>query len=332
VDHDDLSQHRALNAFSALPFLADTLLVAHRALPDAQRARPLGLCLSAGADSSALLLAASCVRRELGPEIVGLHARHGLRGAESEADRHAVADLCARERIALIEVDATIPAGANLEARARTARYRALREAFPGILVTAHHATDQAETVVLRLLRGAGPAGLRGIHRWREDGTWRPFLDVPGSRLKDACAEARWTPRLDSSNDDFRHLRNWVRHRWLPSQALGTEAALAALAQAAEDLAPRLQDRLDALATTARLQIDDTGFRLDLSAWKDCAMPDPELDLLLERCWTRSGRRPWARLQRERLVVDVLSGPAGRRLGGQRELALWGGRILQVRA
>jgi len=293
---------------------------------------PLGLCLSAGADSSALALAAAPLRERLGAGVVGLHARHGLRGGASEGDRLAVRELCARVGIALLEVDATVAPGPNLEERARSARYRSLRAAFPGLLVTAHHRGDQAETVVLRLLRGAGAAGLRGIHPLRDDLAWRPFLDRPGSELRQACRDAGWTWREDASNTDQTLTRNWVRHGWLPAQPEGTEEALARLAQAAERLAPALAARLDALSDAAGFASDPDGFRLDLSPWAGVDLPDPELDLLLERAWSRAGRRPWAAQQRARLLRDAVSGRIGRRRGGQGEIALWGGRVLRIRA
>lgn len=316
---------------ASLERIAQALVLAHRDLPDAWKSRPLGLCLSGGADSCALVLAAAASRDRIPTEIVGLHARHGLRGADSEADARSVRELCARCGFPLIEVDASVEPGPDLEARAREIRYHALRQAFPGLLATAHHATDQAETVVLRLLRGAGPLGLRAIRRLRDDGVWRPFLDLPGTLLKDACRDAAWLPRHDASNDDERHARNWVRHRWLPAQEAGVEVALLRLAESAEALSPLLERRLSELSEQAGLRCEAGGFRLDLSPWREVELPEPELDLLLERAWTRVGRRPWAPEQRHRLVRDAGSGHRGRRLGGQGEIALWGGRLLQVR-
>lgn len=323
-----LGRLHLLNPAEHIASLADHLVEQYRGLPSEMAKLPLGLCLSGGADSCALAFAAA--RAELPTEIVGLHARHGLRGAESEGDRLAVRELCARLGFALLEVDAQVAPGPNLEARARHARYQAMHAAFSGLLVTAHHRGDQAETVVLRLLRGAGPAGLRGIHALRSDGAWRPFLDVPGRALKEACREAGWSWREDASNRDQHFLRNWVRHSWLPEGGEELERALVSLGTGAERLAPWLDGRLAAHEKRCALSLDDSGFRLDLRPWHE--EPDhPELDLLLERIWNRVGRRPWAVAQRHRLVRDVLSGCRGRRTGGQGEIALWGGGILQVR-
>lgn len=316
----------------ALQRIAQTLHQSHGALGETHAKLPLGLCLSGGADSSALVLAAGSVRHLLPEGTIVLHALHGLRGSQSEADRLASRELAGRCGFAFREVEAIVPPGPNLEERARTARYKALREDFDGLLVTAHHRDDRVETLVLRILRGAGPAGLQGIHRLRGDGTWRPFLDIPGEVLRQACLESGWKWREDASNGDQRFLRNWVRHDWLAGQDPRTTDALARLADSCERLSPLLERRMEDLARASGLQVDATGFRLDLSPWAEGAPLDPELDLLLERAWTVAGRRPWATQQRERLILDALSGHRGRRRGGQHEIALWGQRILQVRS
>lgn len=311
--------------------IANVLLESHAALAEPWAGRPLGLCLSGGADSSALVLAAGSVRGSLPEGTLVLHALHALRGSQSEADRLASRELAARCGFAYREVEAIVPPGPNLEERARQARYQALRADFDGLLVTAHHRDDRIETLVLRLLRGAGPTGLRGIHRLRADGAWRPFLDVPVEVLRQACRESGWTWREDASNRDGRFLRNWVRHDWLPDQDPATGDALARLADSCESLSPLLERRMEELARAGSLQVDATGFRLDLSPWAAGPPGDPELHLLLERAWNAAGRRPWASQQRERLVRDVLAGHRGRRRGGQHEIALWGRRFLQVR-
>lgn len=306
------------------------LAASHAALPAEFRSMPLGLCLSGGADSCALALCAAEAREAIGTEIVALHARHGLRGSASEGDALSVRELCARLGLPLVEVDAPVEPGPNLESRARDERYRALRGAFPGLLATAHHRGDQAETVVLRLLRGAGPAGLRGIHALRDDGIWRPFLGQSRRDLEERCREAGWAWRDDSSNRDQRFLRNWIRHAWLPEGGHELECALAGVATAAARLAPVFEARMAFLERSASLTCDPSGFRLDLRPWSDDPT-HPELDLLLERAWTCCHRRPWAAQQRRRLLEDTLSMRAGRRRGGQDETAIWGGGTLQVR-
>lgn len=311
---------------------------AHGALPEAWRAAPLGLCLSGGADSCALALVAARACRSA-PDafpggLVAYHARHALRGSASEGDAASVRELCGKLGIACAEIDALVEAGPGLEARARQVRYRAIRDAAGPrtLLATAHHRDDQTETVMLRLRRGAGAVGLRGIHALRSDGVWRPFLEVPRIELEAVCAEADWISRQDPSNLDTSFARNELRHRTLPaleSEHPGLSTALAELARSAQGLEPFLERALRRLAVSIELRLDARGFACDLSPLDDPAA-DPELDLLLERTWTRLGRRPWARAQRSRLLADVARGTTGRRAGGQGEIAVWGGRRLRV--
>lgn len=259
--------------------------------------------------------------------------RHRLRGAESQGDADSVHELCGKLGIPLRILDAPVPPGPGLEARARKARYGVLREAAPrSILATAHHRDDQAETVVLRLLRGAQVRGLAGILPWREDGIWRPLLRASRSDLERVCREAGWTPRTDSSNTDRAFRRNEIRLDLLPvweEREPGVVEALADLAQAAGRLAPFLDRALDRLEADRDLRLGANGFslRLDLATAPES---DPELLLLLERTWSRLGRRPWARQQLAKLLVDASHPGAGRRQGGQGEVAIWGGGRLGV--
>jgi tRNA(Ile)-lysidine synthetase-like protein len=323
---------------ASLEGLSRQLLEGHRSLPEAWRAAPLGLCLSGGADSCALALAAAQAFRtepnEFPGGIVAYHARHALRGSASDGDAASVRELCGRLGIALTEVDALVVAGPGLEARARQTRYRSIRDAAgPGVLLaTAHHRDDQTETVVMRILRGAGPVGLRGIHVLRPDGIWRPFLETARADLEAACTQAGWIPRQDASNLDTSFARNELRHRTLPvleSEHPGLSRKLAALAESAQRLEPFLERALERLAASVQMRRDDRGFSCDLSGLDDPSR-DPELELLLEQAWTKFGRRPWAREQRVRLLEDAASGAAGRRDGGQGEIAIWGGKRLRV--
>jgi tRNA(Ile)-lysidine synthetase-like protein len=319
--------------------LTEIVFASRDGIPPGWRERPLALCLSGGVDSSALALIFSDpgLRERFPAGIEAIHVRHGLRAAESEGDARSVRELCARTSLPLREVDALVEPGPGLEARARAARYDALRLAAPkSILATAHHLDDQAETVVLRLLRGAQARGLAGIRPWREDGIWRPLLEVRRSRLDEACRKVGWIPRFDSSNADRAFHRNGIRLDFLPaweSESPGVSRALAGLARSACDLEPFLERALDRLSKTFALRVDETGFALDLSCWpsdRPAPSDDPELDLLLERTWTRVGRRPWATAQRQRLLSDLWAGSVGRRSGGQGEIAHFGGRRLRV--
>ena len=320
----------------ALAGLAARLLTGWKQLPERWQQTPLGVCLSAGGDSSALAMAAARAQalapEHFFPEVRLLHVRHALRGDASRGDAQAACELGAQLGLPCELLDARVEPGPGLEARARAARYQALRKDFLGLLATAHHRGDQAETVLLRILRGAGPIGLRGIATLREDGIWRPFLEEPRTRLRQALVEAGWTPREDESNSDTAFARNLLRHKVLPDLEIceaGWEEALSALARSAEKLRPHLAARMEAIALATSFQATSDGFQMELLSWPD-AEHDPELDIFLEQAWTRSGRRPWSREHRARLVRDVAAGKAGRRHGGQDETALFGGGRLCI--
>lgn len=321
--------------------LATAIRLGMDRLSEPWRNSSLGLCLSGGTDSCALAIAAwraSNAQSGLFPGgVTAYHVRHALRGSESDGDAASVRELCGRLGVALVELDAKIEPGPGLEARAREARYHCLREAAGPdcLLVTAHHLEDQAETVMLRLLRGAGPVGLRGIHAFRSDGIWRPFLDCSRRDLISACQEFGWAPRQDSSNCDTSFERNNLRHRVLPeleAQFPGYVHALVALGNSAQRLEIHLERALDRLGRSVGFQVDSNGFSLDLSSLPESgsAAEDPELEILMERAWTRCGRRPWAKEHRRRLLADAASLRVGRRLGGQGEQAIWGGGKLRI--
>lgn len=319
----------------SLAGLTETVLPALAQIPARWRQRPLALCLSGGTDSSALaiLFAQDALRERFPAGCEALHVRHWLRGAQSQGDADSVHELCGRLGLPLRILDAPVSKGPGLEARARSERYRVLREAAPlSILATAHHLDDQAETVILRLLRGAHARGLAGIRPWREDGIWRPFLPSHRADLERICLDAGWTARTDESNADRSFQRNAVRLDLLPaweSESPGVTQALADLADAADRLSPFLERSIDRLAADCRLKLDDHGFSLRLDS-----TPSPETNqellVLLERTWSRLGRRPWASQQLARLLADAAQAGIGRRQGGQGELAIWGGGHLRV--
>jgi tRNA(Ile)-lysidine synthase len=179
--------------------LADRLL-ARCTFPPA--GTPVACAVSGGADSLALLLLG--VRAGCG--VTAIHVDHGLRPG-SAAEAVVVRAAAGRFGAAFRSTRAAVAPGPNLEARARGARYGVLP---PGVL-TGHTADDQAETVLLNLLRGAGLPGLAGM---RPDG--HPLLGVRRHETSALCAAAGLTPVVDPSNADPVHLRNRVRHELLP--------------------------------------------------------------------------------------------------------------------
>lgn len=209
--------------------------------------RQMLVAVSGGTDSTALLL----LLHELGFELTAAHVNHHLRGADSDADEAFVRDLCAREglpfRVSEGTLDPERVRERGVEAAAREVRYAQLsrmRDAEGlSLVATAHQKDDQAETVLMRLLTGAGVAGLRGIHPHREDGFIRPLLGVTRAELAAYLAERGIVPRDDRSNDDPRFLRNRVRAFLRQLDAIEN---LARVAEHARAYWPHLERAIDA--------------------------------------------------------------------------------------
>ncbi len=201
-------------------FTPDKLLAALRLLPPARRYL---VAYSGGLDSHLLLHSLATVRDRLpAGELGAVHINHGLSpAADSWAEQCAAVcrDLDISCRI--VKVDARPGRGESPEAAARRARYRAiaaLLENGDGLL-TAHHQDDQAETVLLQLLRGAGPRGLAAMPRWdRFAAGWRgrPLLEFSRSDLAEYARSERLHWVEDASNYDTRIERNFLRHEVIP--------------------------------------------------------------------------------------------------------------------
>lgn len=187
--------------------------------------RTLVAC-SGGADSSALALCLAAA----GGEIALGHVVHDLRSAvEAEADRDSVRRLAEVLDRPFFEQRVEVKrAGGNLEAAARRLRYAALgaiaaREGY-AFIATAHHAEDQLETMLLRLLRGAGPRGLAGIAVSRRMGVGegtsvqviRPMLGVGRDEAEQICLASGWRWQVDATNADVGRDRNFLRARVIP--------------------------------------------------------------------------------------------------------------------
>ena len=159
--------------------------------------------MSGGADSLALLVLAAAA----GCDVTAIHVDHGLRpGSGAEAD--VVACAAARVGAHFEGLVVSVAAGPNLEARARAARFAAL----PAGVATGHTMDDQAETILVNLLRGAGADGLAGM----EPGVRHPLLGLRRHETHAVCAAAGLVPVCDPSNADPSFVRNRVRHELLP--------------------------------------------------------------------------------------------------------------------
>ena len=220
--------------------------------------------VSGGADSLALLALACGADLD----VTAVHVDHGLRtGSESEAS--VVRDAASRFGASFVAERVLVEPGPNLEARARDARYAVL----PPDVLTGHTADDQAETVLLNLLRGAGLDGLSGMAPGGH-----PLLDLRRADTHALCAELGLDPVRDPSNNDPAHLRNRVRHELLPLLA---------------DLAGR--DVVPVLTRQAALLRDEAGYLDSQAAAVDvtdtravAALPAPLARRAL-RTWLRAG-------------------------------------------
>ncbi len=223
-------------------------------LPEA----PIVVGFSGGMDSTVLLhaLTLSVAARAQGLQAV--HVHHGL---HPEADRWAAhcervcADFDVPLRVVRVQVD--LAGGRGPEGAARVARLAAFRSALntDDMLALAHHRDDQAETILLRLLRGAGGDGLAAMRRRSRMQTlhlWRPLLDVPRTTLQQ-YATAHALPWIeDPSNNETRYDRNFLRHRVLPLLAERWPHAKRSLAHSAALLA----EQSHLLAETTAKQLD----------------------------------------------------------------------------
>jgi tRNA(Ile)-lysidine synthase len=217
--------------------------------------------VSGGADSLALLVLAVAA----GCEVEAVHVDHGLRpGSAAEAD--VVAAAAERFGARFRTVAVAVPDGPNLEARARAARLAALG---PGAL-TGHTADDRAETVLLNLIRGAGPAGMAGIAR----GATKPLLDLRRAETEALGAALDLVPVRDPSNDDPRFRRNRVRHELLGLLAsIGERDPVPVLVRQADRFA-----ELDAF-------VADRAAALDATDARALAAADPVLARAALRAW-----------------------------------------------
>src|SRR5688572_29033082 len=196
--------------------------------PAAWREVTVIAAVSGGADIVALLRALLAIRQQGAGRQVAAHCNHRLRGAESEADAAFVADLCRQLgltcEIGIVDVSQAANSGDGLEAAAREARYGFLKSVAARhgarYLATAHTADDQAETLLHRIVRGTGLAGLAGIPRVRPLNELttliRPLLGARRSEVLAYLADIGQEYRHDASNLDRRFTRNRIRHELLP--------------------------------------------------------------------------------------------------------------------
>jgi tRNA(Ile)-lysidine synthase len=257
----------------------------------------IGVAVSGGADSVALLRILHELREELGIVLAVVHFNHQLRGAESDADERFVADL-ARD----LELEYHVGRGdtaaeaasesISVEAAARELRYSYFGELMsepsegaPRLekIATGHTLDDQAETVLMRTVRGTGMRGLAGIYpifELEEDDesageVIRPLLGVRHDELRQYLEDIRQSWREDSSNLDAKFTRNRMRHSVMPLLE--------------RQFNPAVREALSELAEIARGEEDY--WQTEIAGWMGTAIhwTEPE--------WAKSGQQEWVQLQ-----------------------------------
>lgn len=264
--------------------------------------RRLLVGLSGGADSVALAL----LLMKENVQLTAVHVNHGLRGAASDGDEAFVRQLCQQWGLPLMVYRATPPEHPG-EDWARQARYGFFRQAIEQTgaqaIALAHHRDDQAETLLLHLLRGSGLTGLTGM---AEDGhvlgvrVIRPLLHLSRQELRQVLREADLPWREDDSNQDETYLRNAVRHQLLPLMEQLAPGAAVRLAATAEVL---MQDEITLHAAAKTFLQKHTGPYLPveelatlplgmrrrvLRMWWDAAMPHEQTQRGLDRPQTEA--------------------------------------------
>ncbi len=248
--------------------------------------QPLVCAVSGGPDSLALL-ALACAA---GCRVTAIHVDHGLRpGSGAEADR--VAEVAAGLGAAFRAERVVVAPGPNLEARAREAR----RSVLPPGTATGHTADDQAETILLNLLRGAGLDGLGGMR----PGPVHPILGLRRAETRALCAAAGWVPLDDPTNRDPRLRRNRLRHEVIPL-----------LCEVAErDVTAVVARQAELLAEDADL-LEELSLGLDPTDARSLARAPRPLARRAVRRWLRDGQgHPPASAAVER-VLEVAAGQA----------------------
>jgi tRNA(Ile)-lysidine synthase len=191
-------------------------------LPTGER---IAVALSGGPDSILLLEFMKQFSQETGISIAVAHFNHHLRGSDSQADEQFVAHRAEELGLDFIRGEADVAKIArskrrNIEATARDLRYRfffsLVNQHKVNKVATAHTANDQAETVLLRLLRGTGTRGLGGIYPVLDGKIVRPFLNLTRSEIESEIQARQLEFRVDASNSDLHFARNRIRQRLLP--------------------------------------------------------------------------------------------------------------------
>jgi tRNA(Ile)-lysidine synthase len=295
-----MASTRPLSAAALFPFVVSQLRANVR--PHSR----VCVGLSGGRDSVVLLHLICNAREELAIDVSAIHVNHQISPNASRWAEFCVA-LCAKFDVPLRVDRVTVARGTGkgLEASARDARYAAYTSVAADLIVLGHHRADQAETVLLQALRGAGLAGIRGMPVAKRFGEnkqiLRPLLDVVPEILADYANSHNLNWINDESNDDTRYTRNYIRHEILPLLAKH-------IPQSGESLV-----RLSQHAAEAQTLLDDLG-EIDcanvfvgerISISRLVSLPVPRAKNLLRHWLTKAGIPLPNAVQLDEIVVQL---------------------------
>lgn len=274
-----------------------------------QNGQTVAAALSGGMDSVCLLHLLLRLQPEFGYRLTAVHVHHGLR-KEADSDEAFCRALCSRWQIPLqvyrVDVSSRVKeTGESVEEAARILRYRVLAQQGADRIALAHHQQDQAETVLLHLLRGSGLTGLCGMQAVRLPYI-RPLLYAEKEQIRAYIQEHRLLHVEDASNADTAFRRNRIRHELLPmlQQAYNPEI-VRALAQTAQ----RLQEE-EAYLQSRTPELPEGGLP---ASWV-MQYPVNIQKRLLRRWLAREGLKQDVQQVHLEQLLDLLQGPTGRRI------------------
>ncbi|HGE70414.1 TPA: tRNA lysidine(34) synthetase TilS, partial [Candidatus Poribacteria bacterium] len=217
------------------------------------------LAVSGGPDSTAMLYIMNDLRDELGCSLYIAHLNHCLRGEESSADAEFVKEQAEKLHIPFtiekIDVKSMITNKESLESGARRIRYdfyrKVMSETKADKVAQGHTADDQAETILMRLLRGSGTKGLSGIPPIRDGIYIRPLIEISRSEVVAYLQNIGVQPRWDSSNLSTEYERNRIRHELIPLIEKRFSPNIKAILQQTAEILRSEDDFLDTIAKSA---------------------------------------------------------------------------------
>lgn len=269
--------NRPLRVSAARPALLKEFVRTVRRQDLFLREQHLLVAVSGGPDSIALLSLLDRLRSSWRLSLTVVHFNYGLRGLESDGDESFVQVCCAERDIPLVVQRPQLHTSrkhSSLQAVAREVRYAAMAQLADELgadrIVLGHTANDQAETILMWMLRGAGLTGLAGMPYVRDARIIRPLLPSTRENVLAYLAEARLSYRQDSSNGSSKYRRNRIRHEVMPAMVQVAPAAVRILQRQAdllrederylEEVAQECFERLVKTSTDGMQHLDRTGF------------------------------------------------------------------------